>query len=182
MPYTCSCGRKFDLAAALNALPPDGMGSSAMLVPKCAGCGESIEMRLRSGSFDVGYSYWGGSMHFETIAKIRVPKLRITPSDPDDLEVVLGDRHWHFGIRQLSHRRFVIFAQAFANGRRLGDIDFAQWNVIVTGVDRAEQAIAASPELVLAAGDFVHLAGPEPALVRAWHYLNDGKSRNRIRK
>jgi hypothetical protein len=65
MPYTCACGQKLDLEALLDRLPSNGMGSSAMLSTACSSCGASIELRLHNGGFDVGYSYFGGSMHFE---------------------------------------------------------------------------------------------------------------------
>ncbi len=177
MAYTCKCGQDFDLVAFLDALPPGQMGSSGMFGHACSRCGERFEGRLRGGGFDVGYTYWAGSMHFETVQQVRVAGLKLTRSEPDDLKVVIGSRHWHFGIRHPSAKRFVIFDQAFANGKRIGELDFAQWNVSVTEIEREAARLPPGPDVVLAAGDFLCLVGPEPALNRAWHYLNDGKSK-----
>lgn len=147
-----------------------------MFVHACV-CGRKDEIRLGSGRFEVGYTYFGGSMHFDPVHTVRVAGLRITPSDPDDLEVVIGDRHWHFGIHHVSHQRFVVFARAFAAGKRLGDLNFQPWGVSVERVERGTGKLEPEPNLVVAAGDFLHLAGPQPALIRAWHYLNDGRPR-----
>lgn len=179
MPYTCKCGKACDLGAALDALAAEQMGRAGMFVYACYACGEKTEACLGAGRVEFGYSYWAGGMHWNAMQEVRLRGLKITRSDPDDIDVVLGDRQWHFGIRQLSRERVVVFQQAFAVGQRLGDLDFAQWNVAVTSVERRGNRLEPHAELLLAADDFITLAGPSPALVRAWHYLNDGKSRQR---
>jgi hypothetical protein len=173
MPYTCDCGTKLDLKAALDALPSEHLGSSGMFSPTCT-CGKSVEVRLRNGGYDVGYSYFGGSMHFEPMQRVRVKGLEITPSEPDDLHVVLGTREWHFGIRRPTSSRFCVFAQAFAAGKRVDELDFAQWGVTLTGIHRADARLDFGAETLVAANDFLYLSGPAPALTRAWHYMNDG--------
>ena len=100
MPYTCDCGLAFDLKAALDAIPTGRMGKGGMLFPTCARCGQSVEVRLRDGGYDVGFSYFGGSLHFEPLQRVSVRGLRVTPSEPDDLEVVLGARRWQFQFRR----------------------------------------------------------------------------------
>jgi len=177
MPSICDCGQKLDLIAALDALPTDGMGRSGMFVHSCSGCGQKIEVRLRNGKLEVGYSYFGGSMHFEVMRETRVTGLKITRSDPDDLDVGIGTRRWHFGIRHISRLRFVVLPQAFAAGKRLGELNFEQWGVTVMSIERGTQRIEPEPGIIIAPEDFLHLAGPDPALTRAWHYMNDGKSK-----
>ena len=176
MPYACECGRKLDLVAALDALPPNGTSRSGMVYAKCTACEKGIELRLRNNRFEVGYSYFGGSMHFESTQTVRVSGLKIVPSDLDDLDVTLGERHWHFSVSTPSHQRFIVFANAFAAGKRLAELDFGQWNVTVEAIERNAANMTLADDLVLATGDFLHLCGPGPALTRAWHYLNDGKS------
>jgi hypothetical protein len=180
MPYICDCGRKLDLIAALDALPTDQMGSSGMFCPACSVCGQSIEVRLRNSGFEVGYSYFGGSMHFESIKRVSVKGLKIAVSDPDDLGVILGDRQWHFGIRCLATARYMVFQQAFAVGKRLDVLDFSQWGVTFTGMRRNDVRLEHSPETVIEAGDFLCFSGPAPALTRVWLYINDGISKHPV--
>ena len=177
MPYVCDCGKKLDLIAALDALPADRMGSSGMFCPSCSSCGKSLELRLNNGSFVVGYSYFGGGMHFEPMKTIRLTGLKITRGDPDDLDVVIGKRRWHFGVTRFSNSRFIVFAQSFAAGKRLSQLNLGEWGVTVTAIERGRTCLEALPETVIESGDFLRLAGPAPALTRAWRYMNEGISR-----
>lgn len=179
MPYTCKCGTGFDLVAALDAQPADHVGSEGAFFHRCAGCGEGIEGRLRSGRVELGYSYWAGSMHFEAMCEIRFRDLKVTASDPDDLDVVLGERRWHFGIRHVGRKRMIVLSQAFAAGKRLGELDFAQWNVTLEQVERGTERVNPAAELVIAAGDFLTVTGPGPALIHVWQYLNNGRPKGR---
>jgi hypothetical protein len=177
MPYSCQCGQEFDLIAALEALPSDRMGRSGMFSPACSSCGQNLEIRLKNNAFEVGYSYFGGSMHFEVMKTVSVKGLTIEPTDPDDLEVTIGSRHWHFAIRQLTSSRFCVFPRAFAAGRRVNELDFAQWGVTLTGLERGRVPVEFVPETIIEAEDFLHLSGLAPHLTCAWHYINDGISR-----
>jgi hypothetical protein len=177
MRRACDCGQTFDLAAFLDGLPRDGIASSGMVAHSCPGCGRSVELRLRNGGFDVGYTYFGGSLHFETLKEVRVPGLRVVPSDPDDLDVWLGPRRWHFGWDRPSRLRFAVLSSAFAAGKRLGDLDFDQLQVVVEAVERVGERLAPDRNFLLAESDFLHLRGAGPALTRAWHYMNDGRGR-----
>ena len=176
MPYTCDCRQKLDLSAALDALPTDHMGSSGMFSPVCSGCGRSIEVRLKNGGFEVGFSYFGGSMHFEPMQRVKVKGLIIAASDPDDLTVSIGSRQWHFGIRRISNSRFCVFAQAFATGKRVDELNFTQWGVSLTGMERGHIPLEYSDATVIEPNDFLWLSGPSPYLTRAWHYMHDGYS------
>jgi len=174
MAYRCECGCALDFVAVLDALPRDGSSGSGMVQTRCGGCNTPLELRLSNGRYEVGYSYFGGSMHFEPMKTVRVAGLTVQPSAPDDLDVTLGARHWHFSVDRPSHQRFAVLAAAFARGRRLSSLDFRQWNVTVEAVERNGVRNGADGEWLLEGGDFLHLSGPAPALTRAWHYMNDG--------
>jgi hypothetical protein len=176
MPYTCECGQRFDLVAALDQLPSDRMGSSGMFCPACISCGQSMEVRLKNGGYDVGCSYFGGSMHFEVMKRVSVKGLKITAFDPDDSDVAIGIRHWHFGIRLPATARYVVFQQAFAAGKHLEHLDFARWDVTFTGIHRNGMPLSHSPDTMIEAGDILTFSGPSPALTRIWLYMNDGKT------
>ena len=179
MSFICKCGKNFDLVAALDAMAADQIGSSGMFLHTCASCGESSEGRLRPGRVEFGYNYWAGSLHWEAMAEIRLRGLKVRASEPDDLEIVLGKRRWRFGIRTVSRERYIVLERAFAVGRRLGELDFAQWNVAVAGIERGPDHHEPAADFVIAAGDFLTLTGPRPALIRAWHYINDGRPKRR---
>jgi transcription elongation factor Elf1 len=46
---------------------------------KCPACGASIAFQVRSGSLEIGYTYWAGSLHFEGLLSVRVPGIRVIP-------------------------------------------------------------------------------------------------------
>ena len=174
MAFPGLCGHAIDLPALLDATPRNGAGSSGMFFAKCPACGEGTELRLANGTATTGYSYFGGSLHFEPMKTCRVAGLKVTASDPDDLDVTLGARHWHFSIDTPSRLRFVVLGNAFAAGRALGELDFAPWGVVVEKVERDGARFDPDAAFTLQPGDFLYLCGPAPALTRAWHYMNDG--------
>jgi len=176
MTYRCTCGAVLDLVALLDSLPEDGTSAARMVGTRCPGCRAPLELRLGNGRFEVGYSYFGGSVHFEVMNEVRVPGLHVTPGSPDDLDVTLGDRHWHFSVRTLSHQRFIVLNGAFAAGERLDALNFAQWGVEVESLERNATRLEPAGDFTLSAGDFLRLCGPAPALTLAWHYLNDGRN------
>ena len=174
MAFSGLCGHAIDLPTLLDATPRNGAGSSGMFFAKGPACGEGTELRLANGTATTGYSYFGGSLHFEPMKTCRVGGLKVAASDPDDLDVTLGARQWHFSVDTPSRLRFVVLANAFAAGRALGELDFAQWGVAVEKVERDDARFDADSALLLRPGDFLHLRGPAPALTRAWLYMNDG--------
>ena len=175
MPYFCDCGQKLDLAAALDAIAPDRMGRSGMFSLTCSGCGDNaLQIRLGNGSFEVGYSYFGGSMHFEPVKRVSVKGLKIIPSDPDDLEVVFGENNWRFAIRHISTQRFCVFQRAFANGKRVEELDYGRWGVTLIRIQRNNEQIEFNDSTMIQADDFLSLSGMSPALTSFWHYLNNG--------
>jgi hypothetical protein len=138
-------------------------------------CGESFEVRLKSGGYEVGYSYFGGSMHFEAMQSIPVIGMTVTEGCPDDLDVTIGDRHWHFGIRQPSRQRFIVFQQAFVAGQPVRALNFSHFKVTLYGIQRAGDRLEWDADTIVRPDDFLFLEGPAPALTRAWHYMNDGR-------
>lgn len=177
MPYRCDCGTVLALDALLDALPAHGTGSSRMIKTRCPGCDTPMEIRLGNGRFEVGYSSFGGSVHFEAMKEVKLPGLHVVPGPPDDLDVTIGARHWHFSVPSTARQRFIVLDLAFAAGKRLGDLDFAQWGVDVEAVERNARRVEPASDVVIAGGDFLHLRGPEPALINAWRYVNDGGTR-----
>jgi len=174
MPYVCPCGTKLDLIKLLDGLPRDGTSSSGMLGANCPACGAGLEVRLGNGAFEVGYSYWAGSLHFETLQRVRVAGLKLRRIEPDGLEISLRERHWSFSVDRPSHDRFVILARAFAAGKRVGQLDLSQFKVRLEKVGRKDELLEPAADLLLAEGDCLHLCGAVPALTRAWHYMNQG--------
>jgi uncharacterized transporter YbjL len=150
------------------------MGRSGLLGANCVQCAEAIEIRLKPGGFEVGYSYFGGSMHFEPLCIVQVPGMTVIAGDPDDLDITIGERSWHFGIRQPSRERFVVFQQAFVAGQAVRRLDFARLNVHLTGIERDRVRLEWNPDTVICANDFLHLEGLAPALTQAWRYMNKG--------
>lgn len=170
----CECGAPTDLAAWLDALPPDGLGASGHTNLVCPACRASVEVVLGNGTVSLGYSYAAGETHFEPTRQVQVPGLRVVAGVPDDLGVWLAERHWQFGVTLASHLRFAVLPNAWARGRRLGDLEFRAMSVEVEALERAGAKAAPDLGQVLAVGDFLWLAGPQPALTRAWLRMNHG--------
>jgi hypothetical protein len=163
-----------DLVKLLDGLPRDGTSSSGLLGATCPACGAGVEVRLGNGAFEVGYTYWAGSLHFEALQRVRVAGLKLRRTEPDGLEIDLRGRRWSFAVDRPAQDRFVIFANAFAAGKQIGQLDFSRLGVSVLKVERRGELREPGLDWELAEGDFLHLRGPAPALTRAWHYLNKG--------
>lgn len=175
MSYFCVCGQALNLVELLDQRPANSIGRSRMLSAPCPRCGDLVEIRLNNGGYEVGYSYFGGSMHFESMHSVRLHGMTVTESDPDDLDVCIGERYWHFGIRHLGRQRFCVFAKAWAAGQAVAALDFAHFDVHLTGIERDRTRIDYDGATLIQPGDFLHLKGPSPALTLAWHYMNDGR-------
>ena len=65
-------------------------------VAPCLGCAKPLEFRVRSGSLDLGYSYWAGSFHFEPLFSIHTPGLRQTRTGIT-VSITLHDRLLYSG-------------------------------------------------------------------------------------
>ena len=174
MIHPCDCGHALDLTAALDAMSPEAARSDGRIYLQCPGCGEGLDMRLGSGRVEVGYDYFGGSMHFEVLKTLKVAGLKAVPGEPDDLDVTLRGKRWHFGNRTPSHLRFIVFGNAWASGRKLAELEFGQWDVTVEWVERGEDRLEPDPGLEIRPDDFLHLRGLARSLTRAWYYMNEG--------
>lgn len=42
----------------------------------CPRCGRQLEFQVRTGALAVGYTYFAGSMHFESLFEVEAPRLR----------------------------------------------------------------------------------------------------------
>jgi hypothetical protein len=174
MGWRCACGSELDIAAALDALPRDGIGSSGLAGLRCSGCGASVETRLHGGGYTVGYSYAAGGFHFEPVQRVQVRGMTVTATEPDGLEVRIGTRIWTFSVDRPSRLRCAVLPGTFAAGKPLSQLDFTRFGVVVEKFERDSMETPPEPVMVLAAGDFLHLLGPAPALTRAWRYLCEG--------
>lgn len=50
--------------------------SSKLHTAPCPHCDSVIEYRAFAGAIEVGYTYWAGSLHFESVARLPVRGLR----------------------------------------------------------------------------------------------------------
>lgn len=172
-PYPCRL--QVDLTALLDRLPADALGHSAHGHMKCEQCGDSFEFRLFKGRFEIGFSYWAGSLHFEATDEAHIPGLVVTPGEPDDLEVTLGERHWEFRRRFKGEQIFMVFEQAWSKGRTLAELGFDRLDVEVMGVERDHVLDRNfSNGTRLAAGERLLLRGYPLALQRAWNVMLNG--------
>lgn len=57
----------------------------------CPRCNQSLEFRVCSGTLELGFTYWAGSMHFEATSSHRVNGLRLVSID-GRIEAAIGER------------------------------------------------------------------------------------------
>lgn len=62
----------------------------------CPACHQGVEFRVRSDAIEVGFTYWAGSLHFDSVASYPVRGLCIS-STPDGVEVSLAGRSFRLG-------------------------------------------------------------------------------------
>lgn len=55
--------------------------SSHLYCAGCPACQQTIEFKVYFGAIEVGYSYWSGAMHFESVARLSVRGLRVAGVD-----------------------------------------------------------------------------------------------------
>ena len=88
---TCPrCHQPFGIEAFLEAVsgysPVTNSGGSL-----CPACHEALEFRIASGSLELGYTYWAGSLHFEAVSTCRVAHLRLVAAS-QGFVAMLDDR------------------------------------------------------------------------------------------
>lgn len=69
----CHAPLNGDLLVRATDTYSDGMH---LYTSRCPNCATPIEYTAASGHVDVGYTYWAGSMHFESMARLPVAGLR----------------------------------------------------------------------------------------------------------
>ena len=62
----------------------------------CPACHKSIEFRVRSGVIEIGFTYWAGALHFDSVASYPVRGLSVS-SSPDLVEVSLAGHSFRLG-------------------------------------------------------------------------------------
>jgi hypothetical protein len=60
----------------------------------CPHCRQGIEFRARTGTLELGCTYWAGSLHFEAMITHRLAALR-REDTTDAVLLHLDDRHFH---------------------------------------------------------------------------------------
>lgn len=96
--WACECGAEATAVEVLDratlSLPDLGV-----LVSRCARCGRGVELVVRDGTLDVGWTYWAGSLHFEGGTYVEAPGLRVERRrDPPRVTATLGGRVWRFEV------------------------------------------------------------------------------------
>lgn len=74
-PKCLFCRQTFEVAELLGKLADYSTLTDSGAAP-CPRCNKQIEFRVRSNELVLGYTYFGGSMHFESFETVRVPGLR----------------------------------------------------------------------------------------------------------
>jgi hypothetical protein len=75
VPVPCPrCAAPLDLPALFAGI--SYRRGPGVLTGICPACGEGLELRVRGGVIEFGYTYWAGSMHFECMFSHAVPGLR----------------------------------------------------------------------------------------------------------
>lgn len=64
--------REAFLAAVSGYSTSTDSGSSS-----CPECHAALEFRVRPGCLELGYTYWAGSLHFESVSSFRIAGLRL---------------------------------------------------------------------------------------------------------
>jgi hypothetical protein len=57
----------------------------------CPSCGQSMEFRVGAGVIELGFTYWAGILHFESVSSHRLEALRVAWTD-DTLIATVGTR------------------------------------------------------------------------------------------
>lgn len=87
-----TCHQSFSIAALLAGCSGYQRGS-AMAGGQCPQCGQGFECRICDGRVEIGYTYWAGSLHFETLTEASVPGLRLDSTEAPPAAVLDGVRY-----------------------------------------------------------------------------------------
>ena len=74
-PNCLTCQQPFELADLLSGLTGYATLTDSGTAP-CPRCGAGLEFRVGAGTLELGYTYFGGSMHFEALETFPVSGLR----------------------------------------------------------------------------------------------------------
>ena len=67
----------------------------------CPACHADLEYRVSTGTVELGYTYWAGSLHFEAVAAFPVETLRLVTVG-DRVDAVVGSRSFQLTRPPLS--------------------------------------------------------------------------------
>lgn len=74
-PNCLTCKQPFEVADFLAGLTSYATFTDSGTA-RCPRCGAQLEFRVKAGTLELGYSYFGGSMHFEALETFPVSGLR----------------------------------------------------------------------------------------------------------
>jgi hypothetical protein len=88
-PLCPRCEQPFDLEPFLRGVTGYSVATNSGGGP-CPRCHETLEFRVASGALEIGFTYWGGSLHFDAVSVHRVRGLRLVLSGPSAKAVLKG--------------------------------------------------------------------------------------------
>lgn len=91
-PECISCGKEMDASALFATATAAGDGTGAF-VAACPHCAAGVEFQIRSGMLILGYTYFGGSLHFEGMVDVPLRGLRELREDGRVTIVYAGERY-----------------------------------------------------------------------------------------
>jgi hypothetical protein len=156
--YACDCGRGLSAEEILDSV--SGYVPTQKLFASCPGCKANIELEVVSGALTIGYSYFGGAMHFEPMLRLHATGLVTSLDDDEVLTVSFKNRQWTFQPPADLMERFAIFNGSTFDGKTLGELKLDEISVRVESVERGHQKLANTPStLILKGGDILNLRG-----------------------
>ncbi|MFI5184877.1 MAG: TrkA C-terminal domain-containing protein [Vicinamibacteria bacterium] len=172
--YPCECGWAGTPEAVLDAA--SGLDPTLRLLGgACPQCKRAFEVRPERGVLRFGYSYFGGSMHFEAVKDVKVPSLEVAWPAPNEIEVALGPRRWRLSAAAESSEWMYVFPTAWGVGKMISALRFDEIGVRITHVERNWKPLFFDHATVLHGGERLLVIGRTGALRRAWARLHEGK-------
>jgi hypothetical protein len=80
-PNCLFCQHVFDIDQLLSDMGSYDTNTDSGAA-RCRQCNQSIEFRIRSSTLELGYTYFGGAMHFEGLETFHIPGLKYHRAGP----------------------------------------------------------------------------------------------------
>ncbi len=75
-PSCPTCHADFAVAAFLASVTGYSASTNSGQ-SRCPQCNVGIEFRISADALELGYTYWGGSMHFDSVVQVKIAGLRL---------------------------------------------------------------------------------------------------------